>query len=117
MSKGLEIYKSLIDELVKKSHSCVPANSVKNADIRGTEAKTGINDILSKLSKQERSILAEYTLETYHEGIYDTLEQLEWLRTCKEMVIIVEGEILPTGMYEGIPFDYIGRRQGWEWPE
>lgn len=117
MSKGKEIYKNFIDDLVKMSRSCVSADNVKTANVRGIDAKTGINDILNKLNEQERRILAEYILGTYHSGIYDTLEQLEWLRTCKEMVIIVDGEVLPTGMYEGIPCDYIGRHQGWEWPE
>lgn len=42
---------------------------------------------------------------------------MEWLRECKDMVITVEGEVLPAGKYEGIPFDYIGRRENWEWPE
>ena len=117
MSKGSEIYKNLIDELVKMSRSCVAANRIIKGEVKGVETETGINDVLDKLDEKEREILAQYVLNAYHSGIYDTLEQLEWLRVCKNMVITVEGEILPTGEYEGIPCDYIGRREDWEWPE
>lgn len=117
MNKGSESYKALIDKLAKMSHSCVSANCIMQGEVRGCRAETGINDILSKLDEKEKNILAEYVLSAYHSGIFDTLEQLEWLRVCKDMVITVEGEILPTGNYEGISCDYIGRCQGWEWPE
>lgn len=117
MSNGSELYKGLIDELVKMSRSCVAANRVISGEVCGVEAETGINDVLGKLNEKEKSILAQYVLDAYHSGIYDTLEQLEWLRECKGMVITVEGEVLPAGKYEGIPNDYIGRRDDWEWPE
>ena len=118
MEKGIEIYKNLIDELVKMSRNCADANAVKKGRVPGIDAeKSGINDILSKLSDQERDVLAGFVVEAYHSGIYDTLEQLEWYRCCKEMKISVEGEELPLGKYEGIPCDYVGRRQGWVWPE
>ena len=118
MSKGAEIYKAFIDDLVKMSRSCASANGVRKGKVPGVvAAKTGINDVLAKLDDKEKAILAEYVLDAYHAGIYDTLEQLEWLRECKDMVITAEGETLPTGKYEGIPNDYIGRRENWEWPE
>ena len=118
MSKGSEIYKALIDDLVKMSRSCVSANRVIKGKVPGAvAAETGINDVLAKLDDKDKTILAQYVLDAYHCGIYDTLEQLEWLRECKDMVITVEGEVLPAGKYEGIPNDYIGRRDDWEWPE
>ncbi len=118
MNKGLEIYRNIIDELVKMSRSCADANAVKKGNIQGIDAEvTGANDILNRLSDRERDILAGFILDVYHAGIYDTLEQLEWLRCCKDMVITVEGEVLPMGKYEGIACDYIGRRADWVWPE
>ena len=117
MEKGRELYKTLIDELVKMSRRCADANNVKKGSVRGIAAESGINDVLAKLDEKDREILAAFVLDAYGSGIYDTLEQLEWLRCCKDMVITVEGEELPTGKFEGIPCDYIGRRDGWEWPE
>lgn len=117
MSSGLENYKSLIDSLVKMSGSCAAMTSIKRGEVKGVEAKSGINDILAKLSDEERDVLANYTLKAYTSGIYDTLEELEWHRVCKDMVITMEGEELPVGKFEGIPCDYIGRCDGWEWPE
>ena len=118
MEKGAEIYKNLIDELVKMSRSCADARTVKKGSVPGIDAeKRGINDVLIKLDENERDILSKFIIEAYHAGIYDTLEQFEWLRSCKNMVITVEGEALPLGKYEGIPNDYIGRRSGWEWPD
>ncbi|WP_312431041.1 DUF6547 family protein [Lacrimispora sp.] len=117
MNKGLELYKALIDKLVQMSRSCAAANSIIKGKVHGTEAETGINDVLFKLNEKEKTILAKYVLNTYHSGIYDTLEQLEWLRECKAMVITVDGEILPTGKYEGMPCDYIGHHENWEWPK
>lgn len=117
MSKGLENYKTLIDSLVKMSGSCAAMTSIKRGEVKGVDAKSGINDILAKLSEEERSILADYALKAYTSGIYDTLEELEWNRVCKNMVITIEGEELPMGKFEGIGGDYIGRCDGWEWPE
>ena len=117
MDKGAAIYQKFIDDLVKMSRSCADANAVKKGKVPGINAeKTGINDILQKLNEQERNILAGFIIEAYSAGIYDTLEQLEWLRCRKDMVVTVENEVLPMGKYEGIPCDYVGRRSGdWEW--
>lgn len=118
MDRGAEIYKGIIDELAKMSKSCADERAVKKGKVPGVDAdKIGINELLNKLDEKERDILAKFILEAYHAGIYDTLEQLEWLRCCKGMVITVEGETLPLGKYEGISNDYVGRCSDWEWPE
>ena len=118
MDKGIELYKSLIDELAKMSKSCADERACKKGKIPGIDAeKLGINEVLSKLTENERDILSKFIVEVYHSGIFDTLEHLEWLRCCKNMVITVEGEPLPLEKYEGIPNDYIGRRSGWDWPD
>lgn len=118
MDKGTEIYKGMIDELAKMSKNCADARAVKKGKVPGIDAdKMGINELLSKLDERERDILAKFIEETYQSGIYDTLEHLEWLRCCKNMIITIEGETLPLEKYEGISNDYIGRRSGWEWSD
>ena len=117
MEKGVELNKELIDGLVKISGSCVNAAKVEGGLVKGTAEDAGINQILGKLSEEERKVLAQYISKTYQSGIYDMLVQLEWLRECRGMKISMEGEELPLGQFEGIPCDYIGRCGDWEWPE
>lgn len=118
MNTATERYKDFIDGLVKMSHHCAAANAVQKGRIPGTDAEaSGINELLARLSSRERDVLAKFVGEAYHSGIYDTLEQLEWLRCCKGMAVTVEGNALPLGEYEGLPCDYIGRRSGWGWPD
>lgn len=117
MEKGAELYKELIDGLVKISGNCANADRVENGLVKGVAGDAGINKILAKLSEEERKVLAQYISQTYQAGIYDMLVQLEWLRECRGMKIFMEGEELPLGQFEGIPCDYIGRCGDWEWPE
>lgn len=118
MDKGTQIYQGFIDDLVKMSRDCADAVCVRRGEVCGVAAQGGINRVLGKLCDSEREILAKYLIDVYSAGIYDTLEQLEWLRECKDMVIAADGEALPIGKYEGIPNDFIGRQSGdWEWPK
>lgn len=117
MDKGTRLYQTFIDDLVRMTKSCVDASNVEKGEVRGAGAENEINEILAKLSDSERKVLSEYVLDAYSAGIYDTLEQLEWLRECKNLVLTAEGEVLPAGRFEGMPCDYIGRKNGWQWPE
>ncbi len=116
MGNGTKIYQEIIDELVKKSKSCVDANWAINGEAKGTGVHiTKLNELFAKLTIEERETLAQYALDAYTSGIYDTLCDLEWYIDCKDMKITVEGEDLPTTEFEGIGNDFIGRRNGWEW--
>ncbi len=118
MDKGTKIYQGIIDELVKKSKSCVNANWAINGEAKGTgEHITKLNELFAKLTPEERETLAQYALDTYMSGIYDTLCELEWYIDCKDMIITVEGEELPTTKFEGLGNDFIGRCDDWEWTE
>ena len=116
MDKGIKLYKELMDELVRISVSCTDAANVERGAVRDA-ADGAVSGILAKLSEDERKTLAKYVLGTYQSGIYDVLVHLEWLRECRGMKIFLEGEELPTGQYEGLPCDFIGRCKGWEWPD
>ena len=118
MDKGTKIYQEIIDEFVKKSRNCVDANWAINGEAKGTgEYITKLNELFAKLTTEERETLAQYALDTYMDGIYDTLCELEWYNDSKDMKITVEGEELPTTKFEGLGNDFIGRRDGWEWTE
>ncbi len=118
MDKGAKIYQGIIDELVKKSRSCVNANWAINGEAKGIgEDITKLNELFARLTPEERETLAQYALDAYMSGIYDTLCEFEWYIDCKDMKITVEGEELPTTKFEGLGNDFIGRRDDWEWPE
>lgn len=110
MDRGTEIYKKLIDEFVEMSKSCIDANKIRNR-----ETDNRMNDILLKLSLEYRNILADYINEAYSDGIFDVLDLLEWYACCRNMKITIDGETLPTGKFEGIQNDFIGRCNGWQW--
>lgn len=119
MDKGTQIYQELIDEFAKKSQECVASNWALHGEAKGTDEHIRkLNKLFKKLSEDERQTLAQYALEAYTDGIYDTLCEIEWYVDCRDMTITVEGEQLPTQKFEGIGNDFIGRRDGdWDWPE
>lgn len=97
MDKGAQIYQELVDSLVDKSRNCVSAGWARNGKANGCSEETEkLNSIFAKLTEEERDTIAKYAVETYMEGIYDTLCELEWYIDCREMIITVEGEKLPT---------------------
>lgn len=116
MDNATKMYQELIDELAEKSKSCVYANNIKKGTVPGVDTEK-INAVLNRLTEEERNTLAKFVTETYSSGIFDVLDLLEWYACCKDMKISIEGEVLPTDKFEGIQNDFIGRREGWEWPE
>jgi len=118
MDTGTKIYQEIIDGLVKKSKSCVEAKWALKGQAKGNSEYTDkLNILLSKLTAEERETLAQFVSDAYGSGIYDTLCDLEWYIDCKEMKISVEDEELPITEFEGLGNDYIGRCEGWEWPD
>lgn len=118
MDKGTKIYQEIVDELVNKSKSCVNANWAIDGEAKGVgEHISELNKLFLKMTPEEREIIAQYALDAYMSGIYDTLCDLEWYIDCKDMKITVEGEELPTTKFEGLGNDFIGRREGWEWTD
>lgn len=65
-----------------------------------------INDVLARMSPEDRAVLAEVVASEFRGGIHQTL------------VALHEEELPPFDRaYEGTPFhDYIGRLHGWAWP-
>ncbi|MDE6678954.1 MAG: hypothetical protein K2K02_07920 [Ruminococcus sp.] len=112
MDNGTEIYKKLIDELVEMSRSCVDADKIRNR-----ETCSKLKNILLKLTPEDRDILADYVLKAYCDGIFNVLDLLEWYACCRNMKITIDGENVPTDKFEGMQNDFIGRRDGWEFPE
>lgn len=118
MDRGTGIYQALVDALAEKSKSCADANWARNGEAKGSGSQIEkLNAIFAKLTAEERETLAQYALDAYAGGIYDALCELEWYADCRGMKITVEGAELPLSGFEGMGNDFIGRREGWAWPD
>jgi len=110
-----QIYRRVIDRLAHdtlhgqgQTASAAIRRGVWNPHVATeTHPDVGINELLARLSDQDRAILAEMVAESFRSGVHQTL------------VTLHEEAIIPFDRgYEGTPFhDYIGRVNGWEWPQ
>jgi hypothetical protein len=109
-------YRELIDRLV---HSCkggqgqIAPKRVRagtwnpNADAEQFPDQWAINELVRRLSEADRQILANMLEETFISGVHEAL------------VVMHEAGVPPLNNgYEGTPFhDFIGRLNGWTWPQ
>ncbi len=111
------VYKSIIDELVENAKR----NNYKNISeegfySNGPDSKS-INSLVESLTQDERKTLVELLMETEKESIHGVLSLLSWWIECKGLKLVHDGEELKvdlSGM--GLHGDFVGRLQGWEWP-
>lgn len=118
MNNNRTTYMTIIDELVSLSNK----RGYKNISEKGIYSKAvgseKYNDLIQNLSVDEREILIDLLMETQVEAIHSVLASLSWWIDCKGLNLHQENEKLDvdiSGM--GLHGDYIGRLQGWEWPE
>ena len=109
-------YRDVIDELVRMCHGGqgqIGARRARsgvwnqNATNEVLPEQQEINLLLARMSAADREILARILTAEVERGVFETLKALE------------EFEVSPfTDGYEGSPFhDFVGRLNGWEWPE
>jgi hypothetical protein len=109
-------YRAFIDEMV---HVCrdglgrIGARRAeqgiwnRNATADFLPDQHAINVLLAHLSPEERRVLAGMLAHEVVTGVFETLKALEAFKVPP----------FETG-YEGSPFnDFVGRLDGWEWPE
>jgi len=115
MADDRRVYRDLIDELVRSCRSgqgsIGPRRAragVWNPNITKTTdpEQHEFNELLAKLSKKDRGILAKLLSHEFFSGVHTAL------------VALHEAEIAPfDDGYEGTPFhDFVGRLDGWKWP-
>ena len=112
-----EQYKKMIDNLVDMTRNNVSSRWLLARAVNEDENTFGINRLLAKLSDEECQLLANYVESSYLDGVFTTLHQLEWLRCCEGLEMTTKAGTIPIGEYEGLPNDYIGRYNDWEWPD
>jgi hypothetical protein len=84
---------------------------------RKAPAHREFNTFIKSLSRPQRELLSRMLQEERDGTIHDVLAALSWWIDCRELGFSFRGEPMPvdrSGM--GLHGDYVGRRDGWEWP-
>ncbi len=115
---ALEIYKAIIDEFVNKIRRYGSSSHVAESGFFSKAPAHGkFNAFIKALSSSQRQLLSEMLQEERDGAIHDLLAALSWWIGCQDVGFTYQGKPMPidlSGM--GLHGDYIGRRDGWEWP-
>ena len=115
----VNVYKALIDQLVDETRLLgSSAHVAKNGFFSKAPAHSEFNDFIKSLSPQERQLLSQMLQEERDSTIHDVLAALTWWVTAHEVDLVFKGKSMPidlSGM--GLHGDFVGRKDGWEWPE
>jgi hypothetical protein len=111
-------YKSIIDQLVNDTRLRGAAHQVlKNGIFSNAPSHRKFNEFIGSLSDGQRKVLSRMLQEEREAAIHDVLADLTWWIDCRGVGWTLRGELMPidqSGM--GLHGDYVGRRDGWEWP-
>jgi hypothetical protein len=111
-------YKAIIDQLVNDTRLRGAAPQVlKNGIFSNAPVHREFNKFIGSLSEQQREVLSLILQEERDAAIHDVLADLTWWIVSRGVGWTVRGEPMPvdqSGM--GLHGDYLGRRDGWEWP-
>ena len=114
----IDAYKAIIDQLVDEIRSYGSAAQVaERSFFSKAPAHARFNEFIQKLAPEHRALLSEMLQEERDGAIHDVLAALSWWITARHVGLTFRGEPMPTelsGM--GLHGDYVGRRDGWEWP-
>jgi hypothetical protein len=118
LARPVDAYKAIIDELVNETSHGVSERLVAEEGIlsRAPDDQP-FNTFVQSLSTEQRRMLAQMLHAERTSAIHHVLAVLSWWVHASEVGFSYRGEQMPvdlSGM--GLHGDYIGRRDGWEWP-
>ena len=114
---ALAAYKGFIDELGENTPS-LGARLVREEE-RFSKAPDAadINALVARLGPEDRELLAKALDRERMSAVHDALVTLTgWLDT-ERITWASNGEALPAGIEGGLHMDYVGRLDGWAWPD
>jgi hypothetical protein len=118
-SRPIDAYKAIIGQLVTETRGSGSAFQIANKGIFSkSPAHQRFNELIASLSAEQRKVLADMLREERDGTICDVLAVLSWWVDCRGVGFTFKGESMPvdvSGM--GLHGDYVGRRDGWGWPE
>ena len=114
-----DAYKAIIDQLVNETRLSGPGSRVaERGTFSNAPAHQEYNAFIRSLSPEHRALLARMLSEARDGAIHDVLAALTWWMTARDVGLTFRGEPMPFELSgEGLHGDYIGRRDGWEWPK
>lgn len=114
----LDAYKAIIDGLANETRLGGSSSHVtERAIFSNAPTHQDYNAFIRSLSPEQRTVLAQMLRDERDSTIHDVLAALSWWMTAREVGLTFRGEPMPTelgGM--GLHGDYVGRKDGWEWP-
>jgi len=115
---ALEAYKAIIDGLISETQQSLSSRLIREKGIY-TKAPDYLkyNDLVKSLTTDQKEMLAEMFQHEREDAIHDVLAKLTWWIICHKVGLTFSDEPMPvdlSGM--GLHGDYVGRKQGWEWP-
>ncbi|MCR9119989.1 MAG: hypothetical protein NXI22_23885 [bacterium] len=115
---SLDAYKAIIDELVTETRCGGSSTHVSESGLfSNAPAHDRYNEFIATLSAGQRKLLSEMLQEERDGAIHDLLAALTWWIDCQEVRLTHRGKPMSidlSGM--GMHGDFIGRRDGWQWP-
>src|SRR5437870_12600727 len=114
----IDVYKAIIDELVDVVRLSGSSGHVaERSFFSKAPAHARFNEFIRKLSPEDRALLSEMLQEERDEAIHDVLAALTWWITARDVGLTFRGDPMPVELSGvGLHGDYVGRRDGWEWP-
>ena len=116
MNDQVKIYQDFIDELTELNEG-VAAIWILEKEYPSVKENESINNLLKRLSKSDKEIIAQMVTDARIDGIHDTLVYLQD-NINLEGLKIVRNDIDIANMPHGttMHWDYVARSQGQEWP-
>jgi hypothetical protein len=118
-SRPVDAYKAIIDQLVGETRRGGAGFQVADKGIFSkAPAHRRFNGFIASLSADQRALLADMLQEERDGAIHDLLAVLSWWIDCHDVGLTFKGQAMPVDLSgAGLHGDYVGRRDGWEWPK
>ena len=113
-----DAYKAIIDQLVTETRRFGSSSHVaERGFFSKAPAHREFNEFIASLSNTQRKLLSEMLQTERDSAIFDVLVVLSWWIDCQGVGLTHKGKPMPVALSgEGLHGDYVGRRDGWEWP-
>jgi hypothetical protein len=119
LSRPVDAYKAIIDELVSETSHGVSEKLVVQEDIFSRAPDAAVfNTFIQSLSAQQRELLARMLHSERNSSIHDVLAVLSWWVSTQEVGFTFRGNAMPVDLSgAGLHGDFVGRQNDWEWPK
>ena len=114
---ALAKYRDFVDGLVKRREGVLPGR-IREKGWPQLPENEKINAFLSRLTPEEREIVAQIAREARDGGIHDTLAYMQEQMDLKNLRLAMDGSELPVSPYDTeIFWDWVARANGGAWPK